>query len=172
VTLTARVTAAGGTATGSVIFLDGTTMLGEVALDPNGQARLLAELAPGAHSLKAVFVGIAPFTDSTSAVLSETVNKAATTTGLSVDNGTFRSSGFVILTATVAPVAPGSGTPTGTVTFMEGNTVLGTVQLQGGQASLYLGSRLGPGKHTVKAIYSGDANFLASPSPDVTFTEA
>jgi hypothetical protein len=171
VTLTATVAAASGTATGSVAFFDGTTMLGEVALDPNGQARLQVQLPPGTHSLKAVFLGTAPFTDSTSAAVSETVNKASTTTTLAVDNRAVLGSTFVILTATVAPVAPGAGTPTGTVTFMKGNTVLGTAQLVGGQAFLYLGSTLGPGKHTVTAIYSGDDDFLGSTAPPVTFTE-
>jgi len=170
VTLTATVTAASGTATGSILFFDGSTLLGEVALDPKGQARLLVQLAPGVHSLRAVFVGLAPFTDSTSAVLSETVNKDATTTTLSVDTDAFGISGFVLLTATVAPVSPGAGVPTGTITFVEGNTILGTVQLDGGQASLLFEGNLPPGKHTVKAIYSGDADFLASDSPTITFT--
>jgi hypothetical protein len=172
VTLTATVTAASGTATGSILFFDGSALLGTVALDPNGQARLLVELAPGVHSLRAVFKGLAPFTNSTSAVLSETVNKDTTTTNLSVDTNAFGVSGFVLLTATIVPVVPGGGSPTGTVTFMEGNTVIGTAQVSGGQATLFLERRLGPGKHTVKAIYSGDADFLASASPDVTFTAA
>ncbi len=163
-------TAASGTPTGSIIFFDGGTLLGDVALDPNGQARLLVELAPGAHSLRASFAGIAPFTDSTSAALSETVNKDATTTTLAVDTNAFGVSGLVFLTATVVPVAPGSGVPTGTVTFFDGTTVLGTVQLSGGQASLYLGRRLAPGKHTLTVSYSGDADFLASISIPVTFT--
>ena len=40
----------------------------------------------------------------------------------------------VTLTATVSPVVPGSGTPTGTVTFMDGNKVLATVELVNGVA--------------------------------------
>jgi hypothetical protein len=169
VTLTATVTAATGTAAGSIMFFDGATLLRDVALDPNGQARLLVQLAPGVHSLHAVFAALAPFTNSSSAVLAETVNKDATTNTLTVDTKTFGISGFVQLTATIAPVAPGSGSPTGTVTFMEGNSVIGTAQVIGGQATLLLGTRLGPGKHTVKAIYSGDADFLGSDSLDVTF---
>jgi hypothetical protein len=170
VTLTATVKATSGIATGSVLFFDGSTFLGEVALDPNGQARLLVELAPGTHSLKAVFKGIAPFGNSTSATVSETVNKAATTTSLSVNTRTFGIMNFVGLTATIAPVAPGSGSPTGTVTFMEGSTVLGTATVSGGQASLVLENTLPPGQHTVTAIYSGDGDFLGSTSPAVTFT--
>ena len=45
VTLTATVTSSGGAPTGTVTFFDGTTVLGRVAVDPNGQAILT--LAPG-----------------------------------------------------------------------------------------------------------------------------
>jgi hypothetical protein len=170
VTLTATVKAASGVPAGTITFLDGSTMLGAVALDPNGQARLVVQLGVGVHSLKASFAGLAPFTGSSSAVLSETVNKAATTTTLIVQTHPFGISTAVLLTATIAPVAPGSGTPTGTVTFMEGNHVLGTAQVDAnGQASLLLES-LPAGQHTVTAIYGGDGNFLGSSSDPVTFT--
>jgi hypothetical protein len=75
----------------------------------------------------------------------------------------------VILTATVAPVAPGAGTPTGTVTFMEGNKILGTATLDAnGQATLFLFS-LPSGQHTITAIYGGDGDFTGSTSDLVTF---
>ena len=176
ITLTATVTPASttsGVPTGSVTFFDGTTRLGVAAVDPNGQARLLVQLPPGAHSLRAVFGGTVPFTGSTSAAFSETVNKAATVINLSADTHAFGISGFVLLTANVVPVPPGGpGIPTGTgtVTFMEGTTVLGTVQITGtGQVSLFLERRLGPGTHTVRAIYSGDVDFLGSVAT-ITFT--
>jgi hypothetical protein len=176
ITLTATVTptsTTSGAPVGSVTFFDGSATLGEVALDPNGQARLLVQLPPGAHSLKAVFAGIAPFAGSASTAFSETVNKASTTTTLTVDTRAFGISGFLLLTATVAAVAPGGpGTPTGTgtVTFFEGTTVLGAATLNGtGQVSLFLERRLAPGTHTVTAVYSGDVDFLASVSLPVTF---
>jgi hypothetical protein len=170
VTLTATVTATQGTATGTITFFDGSTPLGQVALDPNGQARLLVELAPGSHFLRASFAGLSPFTDSSSMLLHETVNKAATTTALSVDTNAFGISGFVLLTATIAPVAPGAGSPAGTVTFFEGNTQIGTGQVSGGQATLFLERKLGPGQHTVTAVYSGDDDFDGSTSEAITFT--
>jgi hypothetical protein len=169
VTLTVTVKAAKGIATGTITFFDGNTALGEVALDPNGQARLLVQLTPGTHSLQASFAGITPFTDSASATLSETVQKAATTNSLAV---TIEPSGFndaVLLSATIAPVAPGAGSPTGTVTFFEGKKVLGTAQVSGGQASVFL-ENFPAGKHTVTAVYSGDDDFLGSTSAPVTFT--
>jgi hypothetical protein len=162
VTLTASVKSTGGTPTGSVTFFDGTTVLGEIALDPNGQASLAVTLGVGVHSLKASFAGIAPFTNSASASVSETVNKAATSITFTAGAVTLPSNAFDILSATVLPVAPGAGVPTGTVTFSEGSKVLGTAQLDNtGLASLFV-TGLTKGKHTITATYSGDGDFLAS----------
>jgi hypothetical protein len=171
VTLTATVNAASGTAQGTITFFDGATSLGEVSLDPNVQARLLVQLSVGSHSLRAVFAGLSPFTASTSATVSETVNQAATTTTLAVNPNGFGIKGIVLLTATVIPVAPGAGLPTGTVTFTEGGQVLGTAQVDStGQASLILDGTLAQGQHTVTATYGGDGNFKVSTSAPVTFT--
>ena len=69
----------------------------------------------------------------------------------------------VTFTATVSPVSPGSGTPTGTATFMDGSTTLGTAALGGGTAS-FTTSALAVGTHSIKVVYSGDANFKTSTS--------
>jgi hypothetical protein len=170
VTLTATVASGSGTPAGTVSFFDGTTLLGVVAVDPNGHASLQVRLSVGAHSLKASFAGLAPFSASTSAALSETVNRAATTTTLSADSLSIPSNSFVILTATIAPVAPGAGVPTGTVTFFDGTQVVGTAILDAnGQAALFVTS-LAAGKHTLTASYSGDSNFLASTSAPFVLT--
>ncbi|WP_307841560.1 Ig-like domain-containing protein [Streptomyces endocoffeicus] len=70
-------------------------------------------------------------------------------------------------TATVTPIAPGAGVPTGTVTFSISGSGGGTFAqpLSGGVATLSL-STLGVGTHTVVAIYNGDANFLPSSGTD------
>jgi hypothetical protein len=163
VTLTATVTSSGGTPTGTVTFRDGNRVLGEVAVDPNGQATLVVPFGVGIHSLTASFAGIAPFTASTSAALAETVHQAATTAALAVDE--IAGPSVVFLTATVAPVAPGAGVPTGTVTFRDGNTVLGTGTLdQNGQAFLLVQSGLAPGTNSLTASYGADGNFLTSTS--------
>jgi hypothetical protein len=164
VTLTATVSAASGTAVGTVTFFDGSQVLGQVALDPNGQARLLVTFHGGTHSLHASFAGIEPFTASASGTVSETVNKDATTTtlGLEVVSGS-----FVVLTANVVPAAPGSGTPTGTLTFFDGTTIIATVPVSG-IATFYV--NLGSGKHTLKAVYGGDSDFLGSVSNTIDIT--
>jgi hypothetical protein len=163
VTLTATVTAASGTAAGTVTFFDGTQILGLVALDPNGQARLLVTFHAGVHSLQATFAGIEPFTASTAATLTETVNQDATTTLLVAQ----RIGPLVELSATVIPVAPGGGTPTGTLTFRDGTTVLGTISVSSGG---FLFVHLPAGKHTLTVTYSGDGDFLGSLSNTVQLT--
>src|SRR5262249_5801861 len=68
----------------------------------------------------------------------------------------------VTFTATVAAVAPGSGTPTGTVTFQEGNVVLGTVAVGVGGTATFTTSFAAAGGHVITAVYNGDAIFVAS----------
>jgi hypothetical protein len=71
----------------------------------------------------------------------------------------------VTFTATISSSA---GSPTGTVTFKQGSTVLGTapVATNGGeqQASLAVAG-LHAGTHAVTAVYSGDVSHAASTSP-------
>jgi hypothetical protein len=169
VDLTATVTSpAGTTPTGTVTFFDGTTVLDEVALDPNGQAVLTVKLGVGPHALRAVFAGTGGFTGS-NATLDETVNKAATTTTLTADPSLLLD-GVVYLTATVAPVLPGAGVPTGVVTFFDGTKVLGTgIVDRNGQASLFL-FNVPKGKHTLTAVYGGDDGFLTSTSGPLVIT--
>lgn len=69
----------------------------------------------------------------------------------------------VTFTATVAPL---SG-PTGTVSFKEGVTTLGTAPVNGGIAT-FTTSTLTVGSHPIKAIYSGDATYGASTSATLT----
>ena len=47
---------------------------------------------------------------------------------------------------------------TGTVSFFDGTTLLGTAPVTGNTASLTV-STLAAGTHTITAVYSGDANF-------------
>jgi hypothetical protein len=64
----------------------------------------------------------------------------------------------VTITVTVAPVAPGAGTPTGQVRFTEGKKKLGAATLANGVASLSIAFT--KGTHVVTAAYDGDGNFL------------
>ena len=73
------------------------------------------------------------------------------------------------LTATVAPAMAGRPTPTGTISFYDGTTLLGTSSLSGGSATFSTAS-LATGAHSLTAIYSGDSNFNLSTSAASTVT--
>ncbi|HVS44717.1 MAG TPA: Ig-like domain-containing protein, partial [Candidatus Dormibacteraeota bacterium] len=174
VTLTATVTGSGGTPSGGVTFKDGSTTLGggPVALGANGKATLsISTLAPGAHSLTAVYSGDGTYLASTSPAASETVLDLTTTTlSSSAAQATTSFGQSVSITATVTAQTLG-GTPTGTVTFMDGATQLGTpVSLDVNGKAVYTSSALAVGAHSITAAYSGDAAFNTSTSSVLTET--
>ena len=59
-------------------------------------------------------------------------------------------------------------TPTGLVTFTDGNTVLGTAQLNGSAIAAFSTSFLYVGTHILTATYPGDFNFDGSTSNTIT----
>jgi hypothetical protein len=87
-------------------------------------------------------------------------NKILTTTALTSSQSASVFGQPVTFTATVTPKS-GLGTPTGTVDFKDGSTLLQTVPLSRGVASVNISS-LAVGTHTITAVYSGDATFDGS----------
>ncbi len=76
----------------------------------------------------------------------------------------------VTFTAIVSPSGPpqgGPAGPTGAVMFLDGQVVLATRTLVGGQAS-FSTAALSPGSHAITAVYSGDNAFRPSTSPVLT----
>jgi hypothetical protein len=80
----------------------------------------------------------------------------------------------VTFTATVSSPTP---SPTGTVTFMDGSTVLGSAPLSTNGVTVsfdltgnaaWATTTLAMGSHTITAVYSGDGSFAASTSAPVT----
>ena len=93
----------------------------------------------------------------------------STTTALTATPTTAVSGTAIALSATVTP-ASGSGVPTGTVTFSDGATVLGTGTLNGTGIGMYTASALGVGSHSITAAYAGDSGDTASTSSAITVT--
>ena len=91
--------------------------------------------------------------------------RAATATGLASQPNPSGAGQTATLTATVTSSTP--GVPTGTVTFREGGTVLGTAPLVNAVAALGV-STLPVGSHHIVASYSSDAAFRASDSSPLT----
>ena len=87
---------------------------------------------------------------------------AETSTTLGTSSLRPRAGQAVTFNASVATVS-GAGTPTGTVEFVNDQTVLATVPVNAGAAS-FTSAALSSGQHTVTAMYSGDANYDSSVS--------
>jgi hypothetical protein len=95
-------------------------------------------------------------------------DKAGTTTMLTSAPNPSDFGQSVTFTATVSAVAPATGTPSGTVTFKEGATTLGSGTLDGTGVATFTTSSLSVGDHIIVAQYGGDANFNGSISSPIT----
>ena len=166
VALTATVTSNGGLATGTVNFTDGGTAIGSAVLNAGGVATLTtSSLAPGTHSIVANYAGDGRASASTSTPLALNVRQT-TSVALATSASPAQTLSAILLTASVT----NSGvTPvTGTVTFTDGATLLGTAAVDAtGHATLTVPS-LASGNHSIVASYGGDNNDFASVSPALT----
>lgn len=154
-----------GTPTGSIVFKDGSTVIDTVPLS-GGMASLdVFNIEVGDHNISAEYVGNASFTGS-NASLVETVTKASTTTTLDSSLNPASYGQSVTFTATVHPGTPGA--LTGTVTFYDGSTPLGTVPLAFDRTASFTIPAIAAGSHTITAQYSGDTTFLGSTSDPLT----
>jgi DNA-binding beta-propeller fold protein YncE len=94
------------------------------------------------------------------------VTQAGTTTTLAVSSASVTPGQSVTLTAQVASAT--TGTPTGTVDFYDGTTMIGSRTLTAGAASLNTTALSAGATHTITAAYSGDTNFQASSTTATT----
>ena len=173
VTFTATVN--GASPTGVVTFKDGgTNVTGCVNLASSGGSAVCQVASPvfGTHAITADYSGDAS-NQASSGLFPHVVNKASTTTSMIASVNPSLVGNIVTFTVTVSTVAPGSGTPTGTVDFYEitvpsasnrsARRTAASPALVGGQAT-FSASGLTVGAHNLQAQYSGDANYSASNS--------
>ncbi|MFO6452421.1 MULTISPECIES: Ig-like domain-containing protein [unclassified Aeromicrobium] len=155
-TATAQLSTEGslGDAGGVVQFRVDGDIVDHVAYDEAGRASTALDLGVGTHQVDATWwpeanyqYGYSTDTDTV------TVSAAGTTTKVAVKPRE--------LSATVAPIAPGAGTPTGEVTFFVDGKKVGTAALDDGTAKL---AHTVPtdGTHAVSAAYAGSTDFTAS----------
>jgi hypothetical protein len=167
ITATVAVTSPGaGSPSGTVTFYDNGSSIGTGTLS-SGSATLSTSFASGSHALTAQYAGDTSYNGSTTASSSAlTVNKLATTTTLAANINPSVYGQSVTLTAGVSAT---SGTPTGTVTFFDGASSLGTGTLSAGSASLTVSSST-VGAHTLTASYGGATSYATSTSSALTQT--
>ncbi|MGA2813549.1 MAG: Ig-like domain repeat protein [Candidatus Acidiferrum sp.] len=162
-----------GTPTGMVTFSDGATLLGTASLNSGSATFTTTSLANGAHSITVAYSGDSSFAPSTSSSLAVVVSappRTATTTSVTPSSTQLTTGQSITLTVSVAPKT-GSGTPSGTVTVLDGQTQLGAASLVAGTAS-YSTTNLSVGSHSITVTYSGDANFAPSASTPVSVAVA
>src|SRR5262249_59931560 len=146
---------------------------GSAVLASSTAVRLIPTSPGGMHRIPATYNGgdgiFAPSTSGPPVIWP--VLPAATTTALASSDTAAPFGQPVIFTATVGVVAPGTtaaAPPAGTVTFLDGVTVLGTGTLStsnGVTTATFRTSSLAPGTHHVTAAYGGDANYPATTPP-------
>jgi hypothetical protein len=164
VTFTATVVAnpsSVGTPTGSAQFTDNGADMGTQTLSDGSASVTTSNLSVGGHTIMAVYTSDNLNFLGSTGTWSQQVDMASTMTGITSNAAPSVFGQPITLTATVAAVAPGAGTPTGTVTFAEGTTSLDTAPVGGGQATVTT-SRLSVGAHALTATYGGDGNFKSS----------
>jgi Pro-kumamolisin, activation domain/Bacterial Ig-like domain (group 3) len=168
-----------GVPTGTVTFKDSNAAItGIPALTLNSQGNVLPTnptytFTAGTHPITAAYSGDPSFNASTSGAASFTITQALTTAAPpNVGNGTSIFGSAALVSGTVTAQSCGN-LPTGTITFFDGATQLGTPQtLQSStnsncavQATASLttsGYTLGANSITYK--YSGDTNYAAAVS--------
>ncbi len=161
VTFTAEVTAGSGTPSGSVKFsVDGNELSTQTLTD--GKATYSISLLPvGPNSITAEYSGDSDYAES-SADLTHTVedSRLATTILLIASPNPSTEGEEVTLTTQISAAI---GEPSGTVTFYDGDTELGTAEATDGIA-MYKTSSLTEGDHGLRAEYAGDTNYGPSSS--------
>jgi len=177
--------------TGTVAFKEGDTTFATGTVNSSGVATVQVYTLPaGAHNITAVYSGDTNYLTSNSTASTVTVQKIASATALSVSLSNLYPGENVTLTATVtggsetsthpsggtlsgthpADSIPTPGTPTGTVTFMDGDTTLGTGTVNSSGVATMNTTSLAVGAHNITAVYSGDATYDTSTSTSSTVT--
>jgi hypothetical protein len=162
-TFTANVTPA--SATGTIVFLDGSTAIsGQLSLTSGTASITIPALGAGTHSITVQYSGDANVNPSTSAAWIQRVNKASTAVMLvqAEDIDGLKAGAPGTFMATVTPA-----NATGSVVFFDGTTpISAAIPLNNGTASVTT-SALAIGTHNISAQYGGDADFNAALSNSV-----
>ena len=176
ISLTVSVTGSNGTATGSVTFRDGTTPItgcAPVALASGSASCTTSALATGTHSIAADYAGDVEYNAATSNTVTQTVNAPSKAAASIAVTSTANPSTVNQAVTLQAAVSGSAGTPTGTVSFLDGGTTLSgcaTLTLSASASASCTTNTLAPGAHTITVQYSGDAAYDSATSAAFTQT--
>ncbi len=162
VTFKTSISAADGIPAGAIRLTDTdtNTTLATLTPDASGNASYTTStLTVGDHYVTASYTGDSSHANASAAVNQVVENGIPTTTSLVSSLNPSLLGQSVTFTATVA--SSGSGTPAGSVTFLDGGTTLATVTLLNGAAA-YTTSSLTAGSHAITANYTPASGWQAS----------
>ncbi|MFF2189451.1 Ig-like domain repeat protein, partial [Streptomyces sp. NPDC058155] len=148
-----------GTPTGTVTFTGPGGLNVTLPLNASGQA-CLSSTSLTSGTITATYNGEGPCFAASSGAVALAVNPAATTTTVTATPNPSVCGQSVTLCATVTADAPGSGTPTGFVTFTAPGGLNVTVPLNASGQACFSSTSLITG--TVTAVYNGSSCFLPS----------
>ena len=151
--------------TGTATLVDNGTVLATATLTTAGVAKFTLTTVPGTYSCTIQYAGDTNHTPFTSSAFTLLVNQAPTTTALAASFSSLVFGQPLTLTATVKSSTAPAIARTGTVSFYDGLTLLGTASLDGSSIASLTLTPATVGKHTFKAVYAGDSNFKSSTSP-------
>jgi hypothetical protein len=175
VTLLATITpytAQGYTATGTVTFTNNGVTIGTATLTNGAAQYVIPAISAGKNPFSCTYSGDTNFAPSVCGTVPVTVNGLPTTASLTASVDPVNTGTAVTFTAVIAPVPPATTTPTGTVNFYNGTTLLNTtpVPLSPSGFATFTISTLSPGKDKITCTYSGDATYAPSTCNTVTET--
>jgi len=155
--------------TGTVSFYFGATLLGTTVPNASGVATLTTTVLPvGNDTVTAVLAADANYAQVISNLVTVAVSKAVTNDVLTTSVSTLVYGQSVTLTDTI-PVVNGVA-PTGSVSFYNGSTPLGTAVPNASGVAVLATTTLPVGTDTVTAVMASDANYAQATSNAVTIT--
>jgi len=157
-------------ATGTVQFqIDGTNFGPAVTLSGGkGVSGSTSSLSIGSHNISAVYSGDGTYGSNTASLVQKVKSKTVCNWPSKPNPCNWGQT--CIFNIQIGCQSPGTGIPTGTVTFYDGSNSLGNCSLSGnGTASFSIGN-LTIGSHNISFAYSGDDNDSGSTSAVVTQT--
>ena len=167
ITLNAVVSTIGTAAapTGSVTFFDNGTTLNASQLNNGATTTTGTVPTTATHSISATYAGDANYNSVSTTAGASTSGTISTSLALTGSASTVTTGQNITFTATLTPSATGPAVPSGSVTFFDNSTQIGTANLINGTTATFATSTLSPTvNHSITAMYLGDGYYSASTS--------
>jgi hypothetical protein len=156
----------------SLAFNKGVGLAGSTSVntDVSGKATFTNLSILQAGSGNALLASATGLKGATSSVF--TVSQGRTAVTLTSSTNSLMYGQSVTFTATVGPIAPATGMPSGTVTFKDGSATLGTGTLNASGVAAFSTNRISAATATrsITAVYGGNTNFTGSTSTALSQT--